>query len=335
MTCSPRRTGSRSIGSHRLTEIAGKSSDGFRGGTSSWLTERPGAFRRYAPAGCLSPTGHRASEDPVVLVSNNEHTKAERRWRRVGQRARRGTRAIRNAALRPSRGSRRAVPIGFETLLFTDPALNLRTSVEDPTTESNRLRSNVAVPPVVQSRLGKSILLTDILERQQLGWGLWVFTAGAGFVGHVLTVSHTSDYCHGVPSKKEGPVVVGRWNYLPPELRHPGPQVFFAEVTHAKYPGMRVRVEYDGDLNLEAITVMSSSDGPQLGARLLRDFPYGAIDAAARSRMANGGGNTTNSGRNLRHQYPGSPLTPSICVALAAAAGRIENMRKSPMSMSS
>lgn len=222
----------------------------------------------------------------MVLVSNNEHTKAERRWRRVGQRARRGTRAIRNAALRPSRGSRRAVPIGFETLLFTDPALNLRTSVEDPTTESNRLRSNVAVPPVVQSRLGKSILLTDILERQQLGWGLWVFTAGAGFVGHVLTVSHTSDYCHGVPSKKEGPVVVGRWNYLPPELRHPGPQVFFAEVTHAKYPGMRVRVEYDGDLNLEAITVMSSSDGPQLGARLLRDFPYGAIDAAARSRMA-------------------------------------------------
>jgi hypothetical protein len=57
-------------------------------------------------------------------------------------------------------------------------------------------------------------------------------------------------------------------------------------VTHAKYPGLSIRVEYDGDLNLKAITVMSSSDGPQLGARLLRDFPYGAIDAASRARMA-------------------------------------------------
>jgi hypothetical protein len=83
------------------------------------------------------------------------------------------------------------VPIRLESLLFTDPSLNLRTSVEDATAESDRLRPNVAVPPVVQSRFGKSILLADLFEGQQLGRDHRVFTNGAGFVGHLLTVSHT------------------------------------------------------------------------------------------------------------------------------------------------
>ena len=50
---------------------------------------------------------------------------------------------------------------------------------------------------------------------------------------------------------------------------------------HMDRPGIQARIEYDQALNPRVVTLTALDDGPNVTARLIRDYPIGAVDAAA------------------------------------------------------
>ena len=90
-----------------------------------------------------------------------------------------------------------------------------------------------------------------------------------------------------MPPTTEQSVTITEWLYDPRGLdRYALDDARpFAEATHADFPDLRVRLEYDQDLRLRSASLSSVTD-VALTARILRDFPYGSVDSAARAHMA-------------------------------------------------
>jgi hypothetical protein len=93
-----------------------------------------------------------------------------------------------------------------------------------------------------------------------------------------------------VAPESEQSVVITEWLYDPRGLDR---YVSVGDVTkpyavarHAEYPGVQAHLEYDQELNLRGAKLESLENGPNLTARFLRSFPFGAVDKAARAHMA-------------------------------------------------
>jgi hypothetical protein len=107
-----------------------------------------------------------------------------------------------------------------------------------------------------------------------------------GRFGHVLIIKHALCYCEDVAPESEDPVSITEWNYDPRGSgNNTGPRPY-SIATHSDFPGLNFRLEYDDDLNLKSVAVSASDESPGITARMLRKFPFGAVDASARTHMA-------------------------------------------------
>lgn len=114
------------------------------------------------------------------------------------------------------------------------------------------------------------------------------------------------------------------WLYDPregdlPEPRRPP----FVLAVHESEPEVTARIDYDQALNARRITLDAGTDGPPLTRRLMRDYPIGAIDTAARTHMARWW-REFDSGRSeaARSAYPVSPSAVAIDMRRPGRRGR-------------
>jgi hypothetical protein len=90
-----------------------------------------------------------------------------------------------------------------------------------------------------------------------------------------------------VAPETEHPVTIREWVFVPRGLeRYAVEQTAYAIGVHSDHPGIQAKIEYDQALNPRTVTLTAVVDGPNVTARLIRDYPIGAVDSAARSQMA-------------------------------------------------
>jgi hypothetical protein len=146
--------------------------------------------------------------------------------------------------------------------------------------------------PVVEGVNRESVFPVDLVDLHEFSRTLlfrrrlFRVLTDPGDFGHALTIKHTHWYCRCVTPESDNPIEIVDWMYDPRPVQYRSEDRPYAVATHAGFPGLQIRVEYDDNLILRSVAVTSPDNGSVLTARLLREIPFGAVDAVARAHMA-------------------------------------------------